>query len=139
MESMNELAGYMSSSTEENVNEIPSIQTAKFPVSFSNSNPVSSSKDMAAKTAAVKPVDTKRYKYIPMRLNEDERRLLNVLENALEVCEYTDVVDVTFSHLRKSKLARIYDSLVDVMSISSGLLVKFPSFSFLSYLVNFSP
>ena len=125
MESMNELAGYLSNSTDDNITATPPIVTAKFPVSFSNNNPVSSSKDVAAKAINFTPVDTKRYKYIPMRLNEDERRLLNVLENALEVCEYTDVVDVTFSHLRKSKLARIYDSLVDVMSISSGLLVSY--------------
>ena len=65
-----------------------------------------------------------RCKFIPMRLTEDERRLLNVLENALEVCEYTDTVDVTYSHTGKSKQSRIVSSLVDVLSISCGLLVS---------------
>lgn len=53
--------------------------------------------------------------------------LLNVLTNALEVCEYTDVVDVTFSHTRKSKLSRIMESLVDILSISAGLVVSMQS------------
>lgn len=65
-----------------------------------------------------------RCMYIPMRLTVDERRLLNVLENALEVCEYTDTVDVTYSHTGKSKYSRIMSSLVDILSIASGLLVR---------------
>jgi len=65
-----------------------------------------------------------RCKHIPMRLTEEERKLLAVLENALDVCEYTDVVDVTFSHTRKNKHARIIESLVDVLSISCGLLMS---------------
>jgi hypothetical protein len=84
----------------------------------------SAAKSAAALRAADKPVDVHRFKFIPLRLTQDERRQLSVLENALEVCEYTDVVDVTFSHTRKSKLSRIFESLVDVMSISSGLLLS---------------
>lgn len=66
-----------------------------------------------------------QFSFVPLRLSADERVLLNVLENALEVCEYTDVVDVTFSHTRKSKQSRILECLVDVLSISCGLLVSF--------------
>ena len=65
-----------------------------------------------------------KFDFIPMRLTSRERTLLQVLENALEVCEYTDVVDVTFSHTRKSKTSRILESLVDILSISCGLLVS---------------
>jgi hypothetical protein len=65
--------------------------------------------------------------YIPLRLSEAERKLLVVLENALEVCEYTDIVDVTFSYTRKSKQSRIIESLVDTLSIACGLMVRFNS------------
>jgi hypothetical protein len=75
-------------------------------------------------TAKSGKVDLKRFDFIPLRLNEHERKLLHVLENALDVCEYTDVVDVTFSHTRKSKVSRIIDSLVDMLSIASGLIVS---------------
>lgn len=76
---------------------------------------------VSAKTSSSS--DINRFKYIPMRLSEEERRMLNVLLSALEVCEYTDVVDVTFSHTRKSKYSRIIESLVDILSISSGLML----------------
>jgi hypothetical protein len=68
--------------------------------------------------------DVAQYKYIPLRLSEEERRMLQVLLNALEVCEYTDVVDVTFSHTKKSKYSRIVESLIEILSIASGLMVR---------------
>lgn len=88
--------------------------------SVSRSQP-SATPASTAKTAAI----LERYRFIPMRLTAHERMLLNVLNNALEVCEYTDVVDVTFSHTRKSKFSRILESLVDILSISAGLVVRF--------------
>jgi hypothetical protein len=71
-----------------------------------------------------KPFSPDKCRHIPLRLSEKERNMLNVLLNALEVCEYTDVVDVTFSHTHKNKRARILESLVDILSIASGLMVS---------------
>lgn len=59
-------------------------------------------------------------KFIPMRLTQEERVTLSILESALDVSEYTDTVDV-FSRTPKSD--RIISGLVDMLSISSGLMV----------------
>ena len=58
-----------------------------------------------------------RCKYIPMRLNEHERQLLELLLAALNVSEYTDSVD-TLS--RRNKGARIVRGIKDMCAIQSG-------------------
>ncbi len=100
-------------------------------------NVINNLKNMTAPSAE-RNISVEQFKFIPLRLTEDERCLLNVLENALEVCEYTDVVDVTFSHTRKSKVSRIFESLVDILSISCGLLVSSLCASFAMKLTVFS-
>ena len=62
-----------------------------------------------------------RARTIPLRLSEEERSILRVLEGALTVSEYTDKVDV-FSY-RSNKVARIQQQLGDVFAILSGMLV----------------
>lgn len=78
--------------------------------------------------------DLDEYRYIPLRLTEDERKYLNVLESALEVVEYTENVDIEYSysfslnnhHLKgKNKKARVLECLNDLFSITSGLMVLF--------------
>lgn len=135
MESTNEIAGYLGTDERRYDRSAPVAYTEEVrggggatgdsSCSSSKGRMASCSSKAARRSSlADSPVDVKKYQFIPMRLSEDERRQLTVLENALEVCEYTDVVDVTFSHTRKSKLSRIFESLVDVMSISSGLLLS---------------
>jgi len=63
---------------------------------------------------------TERAKYIPVRLNLKERKLLRLLEAALQVSEYTDKVDIISF---KGKAKRIYEQLQDICAILSGLVV----------------
>lgn len=63
-----------------------------------------------------------RAKYIPLRLSEAERKSLRLLEGALNVSQYTDVVDV-LSYSRLKTKQRIHSQIVDLCSVLSGLYV----------------
>ncbi|OLL23541.1 UPF0652 protein [Neolecta irregularis DAH-3] len=63
---------------------------------------------------------TDRSKYFPVRLTHDERKIMKLLEAALNVSEYTDKIDI-FSYVAKSK--RIIIQLKEMCSILSGLVV----------------
>jgi hypothetical protein len=66
--------------------------------------------------------ELEKAKFIPLRLTVDERKLLKICENALNVSEYTDNVDI-FYGARKKKGQRMIENLVDLMNICLGLLV----------------
>ena len=61
-----------------------------------------------------------RAKYIPLRLDHDERKYLRLLEAALHVSEYTDVVDVQSWSSRSQRIARM---IKEICAIMSGLVV----------------
>lgn len=58
--------------------------------------------------------------YVPMRLSMEERKLLRLLEAALEVSEYTDRVDI-YSYGSKAK--RIVRELKEICTVLTGLVV----------------
>ncbi|KAF8331275.1 uncharacterized protein EI90DRAFT_3145579 [Cantharellus anzutake] len=61
-----------------------------------------------------------RSKYTPLRLTMEERKLLRLLEAALEVSEYTDRIDIlTYSNKPK----RIVHQIKELCSILSGLVI----------------
>ncbi|CDF37636.1 unnamed protein product [Chondrus crispus] len=63
-----------------------------------------------------------RAKYIPLRLSAWERKILRLVEAALNVSEYTDVVDVlTYSRMKPKQ--RIHAQIRDLCSILTGLAV----------------
>lgn len=64
---------------------------------------------------------TPRAKFIPLRLSPDERKLLRLVEAALNVSEYTDVVDVISSRAKTKQ--RVYTQIRDLCSILTGLTV----------------
>jgi hypothetical protein len=62
-----------------------------------------------------------RSKYIPLRLEYDERKQFRLLEAALNVSEYTDKVDVYTFH--KSKVHRMAAQIKEMCAILSGLTI----------------
>eukprot|EP01129_Flabellula_baltica_P010423 TRINITY_DN4401_c0_g1_i1.p1 TRINITY_DN4401_c0_g1~~TRINITY_DN4401_c0_g1_i1.p1 ORF type:complete len:463 (+),score=77.49 TRINITY_DN4401_c0_g1_i1:2-1390(+) len=68
-------------------------------------------------------MDLTKYRWIPMRLNEEERYHLQLIEQSLNVSEYTDEVDVIDRSFFSRKDSRIRDNLNEMFSILSGLLV----------------
>lgn len=92
MEAMNEISGYLSTLNDSDHHTDGAMSVA----SDGRSGSSSDSEDQAAAPRAqpkakaqpkhdFKPRNSNQYKYIPMRLSEEERKLLAVLENALEV------------------------------------------------------
>lgn len=63
----------------------------------------------------------RQVKYIPMRLTLDERKLLRLLQAALNVSEYTDKIDIL---AYTSKLRRIVVQLKEICSILVGLTIS---------------
>eukprot|EP00178_Gracilaria_changii_P018050 TRINITY_DN513_c0_g2_i1.p1 TRINITY_DN513_c0_g2~~TRINITY_DN513_c0_g2_i1.p1 ORF type:complete len:621 (+),score=90.01 TRINITY_DN513_c0_g2_i1:91-1953(+) len=63
-----------------------------------------------------------RAKYIPLRLSQSERKILRLVEAALKVSEYTDVVDVLATSRMKTR-QRIHAQIRDLCSILTGLAV----------------
>ncbi|GMM35301.1 hypothetical protein DASC09_026260 [Saccharomycopsis crataegensis] len=63
----------------------------------------------------------KQSQYIPLRLTAEERQLFKLLDSALNVCDYTNKIDI-FSYTSKSK--RIITQLKEICSILLGLVVS---------------
>ncbi|KAJ9076103.1 hypothetical protein DSO57_1029379 [Entomophthora muscae] len=61
-----------------------------------------------------------RAKYIPIRLNQNERKKLRLLESALNVSEYVDKIDI-LAYGNKTK--RMVGQIRDICAILSGLMV----------------
>lgn len=62
-------------------------------------------------------------RFVPLRLNTEERALLDVLDRTLHVSEYTDHVDVSSASYRRSgnKARRILEGVLEVCHIATGL------------------
>jgi hypothetical protein len=79
-----------------------------------------------AKDIAVGSYDiSERCKYIPLRLAYEERRMLRLVEAALNVSEYTDKVDIQGALHSRTK--RMHEQLKSVFSILWCVLKAFPS------------
>lgn len=63
-----------------------------------------------------------RAKYIPLRLSQNERKILRLVSAALNVSEYTDVVDVLATSRMKTT-QRIHAQIRNLCSILMGLAV----------------
>ena len=72
------------------------------------------------KYSTVKVDYVSRAKFMPLRLNEEERALLKLLLATLNVSEYTDKVDII---AWSGKAKRIMQQLVEICSLMCGLML----------------
>lgn len=75
----------------------------------------------APSSTSVSESFTERAKFIPLRLNLKERKMLRLLDAALTVSEYTDKIDVV--SYRSNKNQRILSQIKDLCAILCGLVV----------------
>ena len=61
-----------------------------------------------------------RSKYIPLRLTLDERKVLRLVQAALNVSDYTDKVDILCFEYKTKRMAA---QLKDICAILSGLVI----------------
>lgn len=63
-------------------------------------------------------------RWVPLRLNAQERALLAVLEQTLHVSEYTDDVDVASRRGGGVKTRRVIEGILEVCHIATGLAIS---------------
>jgi len=63
---------------------------------------------------------TERAKYIPIRLTLEERKYMRLVNNTMDVSEYTDKIDV---YKWRNKTKRIHAQLKEICAILTGLVV----------------
>jgi Protein of unknown function (DUF2009) len=71
-----------------------------------------------AKHAKARKIVLERAKYIPLRLSLGERKLLRLVEAAMNTCDYTTLVDQPY----KSRTKRIHQQVKGVLSLLRGLV-----------------
>eukprot|EP01119_Soliformovum_irregulare_P000387 TRINITY_DN10267_c0_g1_i1.p1 TRINITY_DN10267_c0_g1~~TRINITY_DN10267_c0_g1_i1.p1 ORF type:complete len:561 (-),score=171.02 TRINITY_DN10267_c0_g1_i1:18-1700(-) len=96
------------------------MQTERSDLDLEDPRKTSSGASENSKMSAENRILMERSKYIPLRLSVEERKLLKLLEAALNVSDYTGRVDI-LSYEKKS--TRIQVQLKDIYAILSGLLV----------------
>lgn len=61
-----------------------------------------------------------RAKFIPLRLSEEERKFMRLVNNTMDVSEYTDRIDIL---TWRNKTTRIHNELREICAILTGLYV----------------
>jgi Protein of unknown function (DUF2009) len=94
--------------------------------SFTSSNSEDTSKQVNSYTQLkhdnIADTVLERSKFIPVRLSMEERKMLRLVEAAMNCCDYTTQVDQDFSKTKKGR--RVHEQLRGITSLMNGLVVS---------------